>query len=78
METSRCQVLCLALYSVMQSDRNSFKKLDFSLSYYNFWTKCPILILKTPTSPYSCSQKLLFINKLSKLVVHKLYANEKC
>ena len=47
------------LYSVMQSDGNSLKIYTFSEAM-NFWTNDQILILKTPTCPYSCLAKVIF------------------
>ena len=57
------------IYSMMQSEQ--LENWHFSREY-NFWTNGLIFIMITHTRPYSCKQKLLLVQDLSKPVVQKL------
>ena len=52
--------LHLKIYIVMQSDGNSWK-ID---SFHYFWTNDLILILKTPSRPYSWLAKVIICLEL--------------
>ena len=68
------------LHFIVQCDAIRWKQLEnwhFSRGY-NFWTNDLILILKTPTPSYSHLANVLFVHNLSRCMVHKLKAHEKC